>query len=62
MATKKRACPRESNRLGNLVLPGKKEYGKILTELRRGVNPVDVTDDIFGPFYEIVGQIKRWKK
>lgn len=45
--------------LGNLVLPGKKEYGKILTELHRGVNPVEVSDDILGPFYEIMGNIKR---
>ena len=61
MATKKRACPRESNRLRDLILPGKKELGKILTELRRNVNPCDVADDILGPFYEIMGQPRRVK-
>lgn len=45
--------------LGSLVLPGKENIGKILTELHRGVNPVDVADDILGPFYEIMGQIRR---
>ena len=59
MATKKRACPRESNRLGNLVLPGKENIGKILSELHRNVNPCEVSDLILGPFYEIVGNIKR---
>lgn len=45
--------------LGSLVLPGKENLNKILTELRRSVNPCDVADDILGPFYEIVGQIRR---
>ena len=46
MATKKRACPRESNRLGNLVLTGKKEYGKIIAELHKKLEIVDVDVDV----------------
>ena len=45
--------------LGDLVLPGKKELRKSISELHRNVNPVEVADDILGPFYEIVGNIKR---
>lgn len=45
--------------LGSLVLPGKEKFGESIAELRRNVNPCDVADDILGPFYEIVRQIKR---
>ena len=48
-----------STELGDLVLPGKKELGKILSELHRNVNPVEVSDLILGPLYEITGNIKR---
>lgn len=59
MATKRKACPRESNRLGKLVLPEKESLGNILTELRSSVNPCEVADDILGPFYEMMGRDKR---
>ena len=59
MASKRKACPRESNRLGKIVLPEKEAFGKILTELHEAVNPCEVSDLILGPFYEIMGNIKR---
>ena len=50
-----------STELGSLVLPGKENIGRILTELHRNVNPVEVSDLILGPFYEIMGQRRRVK-
>ena len=45
--------------LGDCILPEKKAFGKILTELHSNVNPCEVSDLILSPFYEIMGNIKR---
>ncbi len=59
MARKREACPRQSNRLGKIVLPERKAIGNILTELHETVNPIEVSDLLLKPFYEIMGNIKR---
>lgn len=60
MASKKKKSPTAIG-LGELVLPERKALGKTLTELHNGVNPCEVSDLVLGPFYEIVGQMRRFK-
>lgn len=48
-----------STELRNYVLPDRKRIGNILTELHSSVNPCEVSDLVLGPFYEIMGNIKR---
>jgi len=50
-----------STRLGKLVLPEKEAFGEIVSEIRRGVNPCEVSDLILGPFYEMMGMTKERK-
>lgn len=50
-----------STRLGKLVLPEKEAFGEIVSEIRRGVNPCEVSDLVLGPFYEIMGMRKERK-
>ena len=59
MGKRKEARPQDESRLGRLVLPEKESLGNILTELHSSVNPCEVSDLMLGPFYEIMGNIKR---
>ena len=58
MASKREKSPTAIG-LGKLVLPERKALGKILTELHSSVNPCEINDLVLGPFYEIMGNIKR---
>ncbi len=58
MASEKKKSPIAIG-LGKLVLPERKALGNILTELHSSVNPCEVSDLVLGPFYEIMGNIKR---
>ena len=59
MGKRERARPQDEIGLRELVLPGKKEFKKILTDIGEKSNPCEVSDLLLKPFYEIMGNIKR---
>ena len=62
MPKKTKSPASEDARLGDLVLSDKNKIEKILSKLRREVNPCDVSDLVLGPFYEIMGRMNPGRK
>ena len=52
----------EGTELGDLILPDKSKVAKILSKLRRDVNPCDVSDLLLKPFYEMMGRMNPGRK
>ena len=52
MTKEKSPTPIEA-RLGDLILPDKSKVAKTLSELRRDVNPCEISDLLLKPFWEM---------